>query len=382
MSAAGTAARLSSRSPGFPRLATGLAPVLVVLLLLLVLLAFVGPAYESPSGYIALLKRSAPLMILAIGQYFVIVAGEFDLSVGSLVTAEVVIAARLLEGDESRTWSVIALLLGFGVLVGLVNGLITTKLRVPSFIVTLGMLLVLEGAVFLWTGGAPRGALTTEFRKWGRAQLGTEGILAQIPYAVLVLVVIAVAAVLFMRSGTGRTLMATGDNDTAVRLAGGRVDAMRIGAFVLSGLLAAVAAILLGGYSGVSAQVGRGLEFEAITAVVLGGVVLGGGRGSVIAAMAGALTLRALFAVLNLLGVSGALESTVQGVIIIAAVAYASSESGLRDLLVRRPGWSGSSQPPASTAEDPPPETTPVPSTSSVSSEPDTNPETPERGTS
>jgi ribose transport system permease protein len=262
--------------PRLPRLATGLATVLVVLLLLLVLLAFVGPAYSSPSGYIALLKRSAPLMILAIGQYFVIVAGEFDLSVGSLVTAEVVIADRLIDGDPSRTWPVIALLVGFGALVGLVNGLLTTKLKVPSFIVTLGMLLVLEGAVFLWTGGAPRGALTQEFRRFGRAALGTEGFLAQIPYAVVILAVVAVAAVLFMRSGTGRTLMATGDNDTAVRLAGGRVDALRIGAFVLSGLLAALAAILLGGYSGVSAQVGRGLEFEAITAVVLGGVVLGG----------------------------------------------------------------------------------------------------------
>lgn len=337
--------------PRLPRLTTGLAPVLVVLLLLLVLLAFVGPAYSSPTGYIALLKRSAPLMILAIGQYFVIVAGEFDLSVGSLVTAEVVIAARLIDGDPSNTWPVLALLIGFGALVGLVNGVLTTKLRVPSFIVTLGMLLVLEGAVFLWTGGAPRGALTTEFRRFGRAALGTDGFWAQIPYAVIVLLVIAVGAVLFMRSGTGRTLMATGDNDVAVRLAGGRVDLLRIGAFVLSGLLAALAAILLGGYTGVSAQAGRGLEFEAITAVVLGGVVLGGGRGSVIAAMAGALTLRALFAVLNLIGVSGALESTVQGVIIIAAVAYASSEVGLRDLLVRRPGWSGTAEPPQS---DPP----------------------------
>lgn len=343
MSASLTAARRARLS--LPRFSTGLAPVLVVLALLLVLLAFVGPAYDSPNGYIALLKRSAPLMILAIGQYFVIVAGEFDLSVGSLVTAEVVIAARLLQGEPDRTWPVIGLLLAFGAAVGLVNGVLTTKLRVPSFIVTLGMLLVLEGAVFLWTGGAPRGALTEQFRRFGRGALGETGLLAEIPYAVLVLLVIAVAAVLFMRSGTGRTLMATGDNDTAVRLAGGRVDGLRIGAFVLSGLLAAVAAILLGGYSGVSSQAGRGLEFEAITAVVLGGVVLGGGRGSVIAAMAGALTLRALFVVLNLVGVSGALESTVQGVIIIAAVAYASAESSLRDLMLRRPGWSGAADP-------------------------------------
>ncbi|MGH8881939.1 MAG: ABC transporter permease subunit, partial [Stackebrandtia sp.] len=84
------------------------------------------------------------------------------------------------------------------------------------------------------------------------------------------------------------------------------------------------------GYAGVSAQVGRGLEFSAITAVVLGGVALGGGRGSVVGAMAGALTLEALFRLLNLLGVSGALEYAVQGVIIIAAVAVASTRQRLR----------------------------------------------------
>ncbi|ONI80759.1 ABC transporter permease [Saccharothrix sp. ALI-22-I] len=315
-----------------PRLADGTAPVLVVLVVLLVALAFAGPTYAEPTGYLALLKRAAPLMILAIGQYFVVVSGGYDLSVGSLVTAEVVIAARLVDGDDANTSWVIALLLGFGVLVGLVNGLITTKLLVPSFIVTLGMLLVLDGAVFLWTGGAPRGALSPSFRTFGRGGIDVP-VLGQVPWSVLILLVVLVAAALFMRGGTGRTLLAVGDNDTAVRLAGGRVDRLRLIAFVLSGLLAALAAILLAGFAGVSAQVGNGLEFRAITAVVLGGVLLGGGRGSVVAAAAGALSLEALFSLLNLLGVSGALESAVQGVIIIAAVAYAARGTGLRRVL-------------------------------------------------
>lgn len=311
------------------RLAEGTAPVLIVLVALLIGLAITGPAYSEPAGYLALLKRAAPLMILAIGQFFVIVSGGFDLSVGALVTAGVVIAARLIDGEESMTAWVILLVLAFGLLVGLVNGLIATKLLVPSFIVTLGMLLVLDGAVFLWTDGAPRGALSTSFRMFGRGSLG------EIPWSVLILFAILVAAVLFMRSGTGRALVAVGDNDNAVRLAGGQVDRLRLLAFVLSGLLAAVAAILLGGFAGVSAQVGSGLEFRAITAVVLGGVLLGGGRGSVVAAAAGALSLEALFTLLNLLGVAGALESAVQGVIIIAAVAYASLGTNLR-LRLRR----------------------------------------------
>ena len=297
--------------------------IFLLLFVLLAWIAILNPTFLEPGPFLAYLKRAAPLVILAVGAYFVLVSGGFDLSVGSLVTVVVVVAARLIEGEPSRTWPVIVLLLAIGALVGLVNGVISTILRVPSFITTLGMLLMLEGAVFLWTGGAPRGALSDNFRSIGRE--GIEGIplVDQLPWSVLLLVVIGVAAVMLMRADFGRQLVATGDNDRAARLSGVRIDRVRIIAFVLSGTLAAVAGILLGGFAGVSAQVGQGLEFDAITAAVLGGVVLGGGRGSVVAAMAGALTLEALFTWLNLQGISGALEDTVQGVIIIAAVAFA-----------------------------------------------------------
>ncbi|MGJ6969771.1 ABC transporter permease [Streptosporangium sp. G11] len=290
-------------------------PILAVLTVLLVAIAAANPLFLEPAGFLAFVKRAAPLVILAAGQYFVIVSGEFDLSVGSLVTVEVVVAARLIDGEEAATWWVLLLLIAIGLLVGLVNGVITTALRVPSFITTLGMMLILSGAVFLWTGGAPRGALSEGFRAFGRGNLGP------IPWSVLILVVVAGAGIALMRSDFGKRLMATGDNERAAALSGIGVHRMRILAFVISGLAAAVAAILLGGFAGVSAQVGQGLEFSAITAVVLGGVALGGGRGSIVAAMAGALTLEALFTLLNLYGISGALEYTVQGVIIIAAVA-------------------------------------------------------------
>ncbi|MFF5207779.1 ABC transporter permease [Streptosporangium sp. NPDC000396] len=290
-------------------------PIFGVLAVLLAAIAIMNPFFLEPAGFLAFVKRAAPLVILAAGQYFVIVSGEFDLSAGSLVTVEVVVAARLIDGDEPATWPVLALLIVLGLLVGLVNGVVTTRLGVPSFITTLGMMLVLSGAVFLWTGGAPRGALSPGFRAFGRESLGP------IPWSVLILLAVGSAAVLLMRADFGRTLLATGDNERAAALSGVRVNRVRILAFVLSGLATAVAAILLGGFAGVSAQVGQGLEFQAITAVVLGGVALGGGRGSVVAAMAGALTLEALFTLLNLYGISGALEFTVQGVIIIAAVA-------------------------------------------------------------
>jgi ribose transport system permease protein len=314
----------SSRAERARKALIGTAPIFLVLIVLLVWITIEQSSFVEPPVFLAFLKRAAPLVILAAGQYFVIVSGEFDLSVGSLVTVVVVVAARLIDGDPGKTWPVIALLLAMGLAVGLVNGLITTRLRVPSFITTLGMLLILSGAVFLWTGGAPRGALADNFREIGRLGIEDFPVLEQLPYSVIIMLALGAGAIVLMRAGWGRRLLALGDNEQAARLSGVRVENMRTVAFMLSGVSAAIAGILLGGFAGVSAQVGQGMEFEAITAVVLGGVALGGGRGTVLAAMAGALTLEALFTLLNLKGVSGALEDTVQGIIIIAAVAFAS----------------------------------------------------------
>jgi len=302
----------------------GTAPIFLVLAVLLVWIAILNPNFTNPPVFLAFLKRAAPLMLLAAGQLFVIVSGEFDLSVGSLITATVVVAARLIDGEPGRTWPVIALLLGMGVLVGSINGVVTTRLRVPSFITTLGMLLVLEGAVFYWTGGAPRGSLPENFRQFGR--FGFEGVpvIEQLPYSVVILLVLgAVAVVLLHRTTFGQQLFATGGNARAAALSGVAVARVRTVAFVLSALSAVVAGILLGGFAGVSAEVGAGYEFQAISAVVLGGATLGGGRGAMVAAIAGALTLEALFTLLNLLGLPKPLRDAVQGAIIIGAVAYA-----------------------------------------------------------
>jgi ribose transport system permease protein len=294
---------------------------------LLVLVGIRQPDFLAPPSLMSFLGRSAPIILLAAGQYFVIVSGEFDLSVGSLVTAQVVVAARLIDSEPSRTWPVVLLLLAAGAAVGLANGLVTTRLRVPSFITTLGMYLILVGAVYLWSDGAPRGGLSEEFRRFGRRAFEDVPLLGRLPYALLVLLAVAGLAVLLSRSDFGRTLVAAGGNPRTAELSGVRVRYAKTIAFVLSGLAAAVAAILIGGYSGVSFQAGAGLEFGAITAVVLGGVALGGGRGSVAGAMLGALTLETLFTLMNFYGVSGALRSTVQGAIILLAVAATSVRS-------------------------------------------------------
>jgi len=310
--------------------AGSLAPIILILSVLLILLTARQPDFLSPPSLMSFLGRSAPIILLAAGQYFVIVSGELDLSVGSLVTAQVVVAARLIDSDPSRTWPVVGLLLVFGVAVGVVNGLVTTRLRVPSFITTLGMYLILVGAVYLWSNGAPKGGLSEEFRRFGRWAFEDVPALGRIPYALVILLAAAALALVLTRSDFGRTLVAVGGNPRTAELSGVRVWRAKTMAFVLSGLAASLAAILIGGYSGVSFQAGAGLEFGAITAAVLGGVALGGGRGSVVGATLGALTLETLFTLMNFYGVSGALKPAVQGGIILFAVAASSFRFSFR----------------------------------------------------
>jgi ribose transport system permease protein len=293
-------------------------PIWVILVLVLLGILWRDPSFGEPPSLLAFLKRCAPLAVLALGQMFVIIAGEFDLSVGALVTACVIVVAKVTEGDPGKTWWIIPVLLAIGALVGVVNGLVTTVLRVPSFIATLGMMLVLNGAAFLWTGGSPTGALAANFRRLGRGSLG------QVPYAAMVLVVVvAIAVVLLHYTRFGHQVFATGGGARAAALSGVAVGRVRVLAFVISGVSAAVTAILLAGYAGLSADAGSGYEFQAISAVVLGGAVLGGGRGSAIAVLGGALTLQAIFTLLNLLGMAAPLRNTVQGLLIVAAVAFA-----------------------------------------------------------
>ena len=314
-----------SRLARVARVLREVGPIFVILLVLLILIVLKNPNFAKPAVFLAFFKAAAPLAILAAGQLFVIVAGEIDLSVGSLITVVVTSAALMIAGDPSLALPVIGILFLLGAFVGLVNGLVTTRLGVPSFIATLGMLLILSGGIFYLTGGAPRGSLSENFRVFGRGNIDGVPLIGQLPISVVVLLVVAIVAWwLLHRTNFGQELVATGGNPRAAQLAGIDIRAVRTIAFILSGISAVIAGILLGGFAGVSAQVGQGFEFQAISAAVLGGAVLGGGRGSIPTTIAGALTLQALFTLLNLYGFPTSIRDTVQGVIIIGAVGYAS----------------------------------------------------------
>ncbi|AKU18632.1 ABC transporter permease [Luteipulveratus mongoliensis] len=311
--------------------------VFVLVIVLLVLVIASTPSFGEPPQLIRFVGRTAPIAIAAIGQYFVIVSGEFDLSMGAVVTTQVVMAGNLIGQDEDKILPVMALMVLVGIAIGVVNGLATTLLRVPSFIVTLGTMLALSGLVFYLTGGAATGNPADSFREIGRGGLDGVPIIDLLPYPAIILAVVCVGAAWLMRRPFGRTLVASGDNPEAARLAGTTLWLLKTRAFVLSSLSATIAGIILVGYAGVHPSVGRGYEFTAITAVVLGGVVLGGGRGWVLSAAAGAFALELLFTLLNFRGVESTWRDTVQGLIIIVAVALSGRawQGGLRDRLTR-----------------------------------------------
>ena len=309
-----------------PGLGTITRRINVGLLIFVALYAAVGvtqPFYVEPAGFLNFLRRAAPLAILAAGQVFVLVSGGFDLSMGSLVTLTVIGASMLTDGEPANTWTAIAILYAIGLLVGLVNGLVVALLKVPSIIATLGMLLSIDGVARLWCGGSPRGYLPENFRIFGRLTFRHVPVIGIFPLSVAVLAIVAAIAWWGLHATVfGRRVFAVGDNPRAAELAGIRVGRTRVAVFVVSALASVTAGIMLGGFGGVSTDVGNGLELQAIAACVIGGARLMGGRGSVTGVVSGALGLFALFTLLNLLGLPQALRDTAQGLTLVGAAAF------------------------------------------------------------
>jgi ribose transport system permease protein len=320
-SAAGTALRHRL----LPALRQPHGAVYVILVVLLVALAVANPNLLEPGQPTRFLGRMAPIVIVTIGQYFVLVAGEFDLSAGAVIATQVVLAGNLIGSDDAMILPVLGLMVALAVAVGLVNGLVTTVLRVPGFITTLGTMLVLSGITFYATGGAASGNPSDTFRNIGRGG-ATLPVIGYLPWSVVVLAVVLAGGVWLMRSSFGRLLLAVGDNERSVALAGARVWWLRTRAYVLSALLATVAAILLVGYAGTHPTVGQGYQYTAIAGAVIGGVALGGGRGRLVSAAAGAAVLETLIALLNVVGIASTWRDTVQGVVILVALGAAGAK--------------------------------------------------------
>ena len=218
---------------------------------------------------------------------------------------------------------VIFIVLGFGVIIGLINGLVVSYLKVPSFITTLGMMLLVRGTGLYYVGGAPQGYLTDNWRAFGRNYIENVPLFSRVPYALIILIGIGIISyIIFNRTNFGKQLLATGDNVRASQLSGVRVRPVRVITFILCAVFAIIGGIMIGGYGGVNVTIGEGLEMQAIAACVVGGVLLGGGKGSVPNVIFGAFTLQAIVNLLNMLGLPKPYTDVVQGLIIIGAVAY------------------------------------------------------------
>jgi ribose transport system permease protein len=299
-------------------------PVYPVFFIIFLTLGFLNPSkYQSVNGIMTFLRTASPLAVIAIGEMLVLASGGFDLSVGAIVTFVVLVSSKLLANDPANAYPAILTMLGFGVLIGLVNGIIVSYLKVPSFITTLGMMLLVRGGALYYVGGAPQGYLTDNWRAFGRNYIENVPLIGRVPIALIILIVLAIIAyIIFNRTNLGKQILAIGDNVRASQLSGVKVRLVRIITFILCAVFAIIGGVMTGGYGGVNVTIGEGYEMQAIAAGVVGGVILGGGKGSVPNAIFGAFTLQAIVNLLNLLGLPKPYTDAVQGLIIIGAVAY------------------------------------------------------------
>ncbi|GAB0117717.1 ABC transporter permease [Acidisoma sp. 7E03] len=292
--------------------------IFVFLILLLLISGIVAPSFLGGENLSNLVLQTVPLAIVTLGQAVVIMTGGLDLSVASVMATAAVVGTSF-AGSPVAVPAIILVAIVIGALTGLVNGLLVTKRQVSPFLATLASMIVLQGLRFAWTKGAPTGGLPHFLRVVGA------GTWHGIPINLPVLVVTAVfVGFVVHRTVLGRRFLIVGGNRATAHLLGYRVDTIVIGAYVASGILAAIAGIILGGYAEiVDNQVGRGFELDSIVAAVIGGAALSGGRGTIPGALAGAAVLMLASNVVLLIGLPIQFQIILKGlVIVLAAAAY------------------------------------------------------------
>jgi ribose transport system permease protein len=287
-----------------------------VVVLLLIAGAILEPAaFLTSDNMLNVLRQASVVGVLAIGMTFVIATGGIDLSVGSMLAAASI--AGGLAGEQQSLPFILGTI-GFGLLLGLVNGVAISYGRIVPFIATLAMFAGARGLA-LWMSDKTPISLTDldVVRDLGRGK--TLGI----PNAALVFLAIAVGGwVVLNRTRYGRHVVAVGGNREAARMAGIRPTVIVLSVYMLSGVCVGIAAVLLSGRLGSASPVsGNLLELDAIAAVVIGGTSLAGGRATITGTFLGVITFGLVFNLLNLLDISTELQQLSKGVIILGAAA-------------------------------------------------------------
>lgn len=266
-------------------------------------------------------QQNAHVVIVAMGMTIVMLGGGIDLSVGSIAALTGALSAGLMvRNGASFEVSVIVTLVAGGLL-GLVNGALVVYGRLPPFVATLSMMGVARGMTLLYTDGKPISGMGDSYTFWGRGDISIP-LVGELPSPVIVaIVVIIITVVVMTRTRFGLHIYAVGGNEETSRLAGVPVDRVKLLTYVISGMLAALAGILLTArlYSA-QPQTGVGLELDAIAAAVLGGISLFGGVGNIPGAVVGGLLVGVLANGMNLVRVASYQQQMIQGVVLVVAV--------------------------------------------------------------
>src|SRR5215470_294886 len=294
------------------------------LLVLMVFFSIASPNFMQADNLVAILQATAVNGVLAIACTFVIITGGIDLSVGTLMTFCSVMAGVFLTYWGLPFWCGVAAAVVFGALSGLVSGLLIARLKIPPFIATLGMMMLLKGLSLVISGTKPIYFNDTpQFPSISQESLIGWLIPAlPIPNAVLILFLVAVAASLILnKTVLGRYTFALGSNEEAVRLSGVNVDFWKIAIYSLNGAFCGVAGLLIASrLNSAQPALGQGYELDAIAAVVIGGTSLSGGAGTILGTIIGAFIMSVLTNGLRILSVAQEWQTVVTGVIIILAV--------------------------------------------------------------
>jgi erythritol transport system permease protein len=312
------------------------------LIVIIAVFSFLSPYYFTLSNFLIMASHVAIFGILAIGMLLVILNGGIDLSVGSTLGLAGCIAGFLMQGVTLSyfgvilyppVWAVVVLTCVLGAAVGAVNGVLIAYLKVPAFVASLGVLYVARGIALLMTNGLTYNNLG------GRPELGNTGFdwlgfnrLGGIPIGVIVLAVLAITGgIVLSKTAFGRWLYASGGNERAADLSGVPVKRVKIAVYVLSGICAAIAGLVLSSQlTSAGPTAGTTYELTAIAAVVIGGAALTGGRGTVRGTMLGAFVIGFLSDGLVIIGVSAYWQTVFTGAVIVLAVLMNSIQYGRR----------------------------------------------------
>lgn len=294
------------------------------LVLLLIGFSIASPNFMQTSNMIAILQATSVNGVLAVAATLVIITGGIDLSVGTMMTFCAVIAGVVLTKLGMPLPLGVAAAILAGAFCGLCSGTFIAKMKIPPFIATLGMMLVLKGLSLVISGTRPIYFNDTPgFDQISRGSVIGEILPAlPIPNGVLILFLVAIGASYILgRTVLGRYTFALGSNEESVRLSGVNTDAWKMAVYTLAGAICGIAGILIASrLNSAQPALGQGYELEAIAAVVIGGTSLAGGRGTIMGTLIGALIMAVLINGLRVLSVAQEWQTVVTGAIIILAV--------------------------------------------------------------